>query len=58
LMSVIKALYDDDVVEQAETYYQNPIPIDLIRAIRLTSLPPGTKLPRNFIVSSDVFCCF
>jgi hypothetical protein len=45
LLRVVRALHDDDVMDQAETYYQGSIPIDLIQAIRASSLPPGTNIP-------------
>jgi hypothetical protein len=42
LFPVIRALYDDNVIDRASSLNGGEIPRDLIEAIRLTSLPPGT----------------
>jgi hypothetical protein len=42
LLPVIRALHNDDVINQASVFNEGEIPHDLVEAIRSTSLPPGT----------------
>jgi hypothetical protein len=46
LLTIVKALHDDVVIEEAKRYYGQPIPNDLIAAVRLVSLPPGVSIEK------------
>jgi hypothetical protein len=51
LLPVIRALHNDDVINQASVFNEGEIPHDLVDAIRSSSLPPGTicnKVRVNF----------
>jgi hypothetical protein len=46
LLTIVKALHDDIIIEEAERYYGQPIPNDLIAAVRSVSLPPGVSIDK------------
>jgi hypothetical protein len=43
-LSIVKSLHDDGVIHQAGIYRGEAIPVDLVSAIRSTSLPPGVSV--------------
>jgi hypothetical protein len=45
-ISIVKALHYDEIIEEAEIYYGQSIPIDLLAAMRSTSLPPGVSIEK------------